>query len=84
MDLLRNDVDTLYEEIEHLMGHEQLQQFAKSTWHRRIFAKITKNSLQQVGRTTWQFCELGKIIPSLGKYAKSESVSKGFAFEVCI
>jgi hypothetical protein len=29
------------------------------------------NSLQQVGKTTWQFCELGKIPPSLGKYAKS-------------
>ena len=24
-----------------------------------------------VGKTTWQFCELGKIPPSLGKYAKS-------------
>jgi len=31
---------------------EQLQQFAKSTWHSRIFAKTTKNSLQQVGKTT--------------------------------
>jgi len=38
----------------------------------RIFAKTIKNSLQQVGKTaTWQFCELGKIPPSLGKYAKS-------------
>jgi len=33
--------------------------------------KPQKNSLQQVGKTTWQFCELGKILPSLGKYAKS-------------
>jgi hypothetical protein len=36
-----------------------------------FFAKTTKNSLQQVGKTTWQFRELGKIPSSLGKYAKS-------------
>jgi len=33
--------------------------------------KPQKNSFQQVGKITWQFCELGKIPPSLGKYAKS-------------
>jgi hypothetical protein len=26
----------------------------KRTWHLRIFVKITKLSLQQVGKTTWQ------------------------------
>jgi len=26
----------------------------KKTWHLRIFAKITKLSLQQVGKTSWQ------------------------------
>jgi len=59
---------TIFERARH---DEQLQQFAKNTWYPRIFAKTTKNSLQQVGKTTWQFCELGKIPPSLGKYAKS-------------
>jgi len=33
--------------------------------------KPQKNNLQQVGKTTWQFCELGKISSSLGKYVKS-------------
>jgi hypothetical protein len=37
----------------------------------RFLPKPQKNSLQQVGKTTWQFCELGKILLSLGKYAKS-------------
>jgi len=41
--------------------NEQLQQFAKSTWHPRIFAKTTKYSLQQVGKTTWQFASLAKF-----------------------
>jgi len=50
-------------------------QFAKSTWYLRIFAKTIKNSLQQVGKTIWQFCELGKIPPSLGKYAKSSIIA---------
>jgi len=26
----------------------------KRTWHHRIFDKITKLSLQQVGKTSWQ------------------------------
>jgi len=50
---------------------DQLQHFAKSTWHPKIFAKTIKNGLQQVGKTTWQICELGKIPSPLGKYAKS-------------
>ena len=58
-------------EFQQTIGVEQLQQFAKSTWHPRIFVKTIKNSLQKVGKTTWQFCELGKISPSFGKYAKS-------------
>ena len=37
----------------------------------RFLSKSQKNSLQQVNKTTWQFCELGKIFPSLGKYVKS-------------
>ena len=36
-----------------------------------IFTKTIKNSLQQISKTTWQFCELGKIPSSLGKYVKS-------------
>jgi len=47
---------------------------AKSIWHPRIFAKTTKTNLQQIGKTTWQFCEFGKILLSLGKYAKSSIV----------
>jgi len=35
------------------------------------FCQNHKKGLQQVGKTTWQFCELGKISSSLGKYAKS-------------
>jgi hypothetical protein len=43
----------------------------KITWHPRIFTKITKLSLQQVGKTSWQ---IGiHVMPSdggLGIFAK--------------
>jgi len=44
---------------------------SKRTWHPRIFAKIIKLSLQQVGKTSWQIEK--HVMPSdggLGIFAK--------------
>jgi len=52
------------------MALEQLQQFAKRTWHPRIFAKNKKKiSLQQVGKSSWHFGELGILGPSTRIFA---------------
>jgi len=55
----------------------------KRTWHLMIFAKITKLSLQQVGKTSWQI-EI-HVMPSdggLGIFAKS--IPNRFANKLCI
>jgi len=59
----------------------------KRTWHPRIFVKITKLSLQQVGKTSWQIGihvmpsdgGLGIFAKRRGNFAKLTKLPSSFA-----